>query len=90
MPQKTIWLYTGYEWDFIFDDKWYYHPQTTEKLSIYRTQRQDIIKQCNVLVDGCYIESQRDISLKWRGSSNQRCIAIQESLKQGKIILYCD
>ena len=32
----------------------------------------------------------KDITLKWRGSSNQRVIDIKESIKEGKIILYCD
>ena len=37
-----------------------------------------------------YIDSQKDITLKWRGSSNQHVINIQESLKQNKVVLYCD
>lgn len=50
----------------------------------------DHIQSVDILVDGRYIDSQRDISLKWRGSSNQRCIDIKESLKQDKVILWCD
>lgn len=53
-------------------------------------KRLEIISMCDVLVDGRYIDSQRDVSLKWRGSSNQRVISISESLKQNKIVLYCD
>ncbi len=41
-------------------------------------------------MNGRYIESQRDISLKWRGSNNQRVINIQESLRQKKVVLWCD
>ena len=41
-------------------------------------------------IDGKYIDDQRDITLKWRGSQNQKVIDIQQSLKQNKIILYCD
>ena len=52
--------------------------------------RQIIVSQCDVLVDGKYIDSQRDINLKWRGSKNQRVINIQKSLQQNKIVLYCD
>lgn len=89
-PQKSIWIYTGYEWEFIFDPKWHYHPQTQEKLSIGRWRRQQIVSQCNVLIDGQYIDSQRDITLPWRGSKNQRVIDIQESMRQNKLILYCD
>lgn len=49
-----------------------------------------IMKYIDVLVDGKYIEELRDISLKWRGSSNQRVIDVQQSLQKGKVILYCD
>lgn len=50
----------------------------------------EIMKYIDVLVDGPYIEEQRDISLKWRGSSNQRCIDVQKSLELNQIVLYCD
>lgn len=52
--------------------------------------RQIIVSQCDVLVDGKYIDLQQDITLKWRGSKNQRVINIQQSLQQNKIVLYCD
>lgn len=45
---------------------------------------------CNVMVDGRYIDSQRNPSKKWAGSDNQRVINVSESLKQNKVILYCD
>lgn len=88
LPQKTIWLYTGYEWEHIFDPRWHYHPKTQEKLSIGRWKRQQIISQCDVLIDGRYIDSQRDITLSWRGSANQRVINIKESLQKGEIVLW--
>ena len=50
----------------------------------------EIMKYIDVLVDGPYIEEQRDISLKWRGSSNQRVIDVQKSLELNQIVLYCD
>lgn len=50
--------------------------------------RNAIAKQCNVLIDGRYIDSKRDITLQWRGSSNQRVIDIQKSLKGGEIVLW--
>lgn len=90
MPQKTIWIYSGYEWEHIFDDSYHYHPLSAEKLLTWRSKRQQILKLCNIFVDGRYIDSQRNIQLKWRGSENQRVIDIQESLKQNKVILYCD
>ena len=91
-PQKTIWLYTGYTWEPIMNhvssvtDDFDYIEETYID-GLYE-QRKDIIKQCNVLVDGRYIDSQRDITLKWRGSSNQRVIDIQESLLKGEIVLW--
>lgn len=87
-PQKSIWIYTGYEWQHIFDQQWHYHPITQEKLSIGRWRRQQIISKCDVLVDGQYIDSQRDISLPYRGSFNQRLINIQQSLQKGEIVLW--
>ena len=89
-PQKSIWLYTGYEWeDLIQNYKIYkYTPfslNANEWLSRY-----EILSQCDVLIDGRYIESQRDITLKYRGSANQRVIDCQKSLHQGEVILWCD
>ena len=49
----------------------------------------DVIKYCDVLVDGKYENDKRDISLAWRGSSNQRVINVQESLNQGEVVLHC-
>ena len=46
-----------------------------------------ILEYIDVLVDGPYIDEQRDISLHWVGSSNQRIINVPETLKQGKIII---
>ena len=50
----------------------------------------EIMKYIDILVDGLYIEEQRDISLKWRGSSNQRVIDVKKSLESNQIVLYCD
>lgn len=50
--------------------------------------RKQIISNCDVIVDGQYIESKRDISLPYRGSYNQRLIDIQQSLQKGEIILW--
>lgn len=92
-PEKTIWLYTGFCWndimcsfaglqaDYVVLDK--KDIEAWEK-------RKEIISNADVLVDGEYIDEQRDITLKWRGSSNQRVISVVDSLAQGKIVLYCD
>lgn len=77
-PSKKIWLYTGYTWEEIFNTS--PNPESDK--------RKQIVSQCDVLVDGRYIESKRDISLKWCGSSNQRVIDVQNSLKKGDIVLW--
>ena len=48
--------------------------------------RNYILAMCDVIVDGPYIEAQRDITLAFRGSKNQRLIDVKETLKQGQII----
>lgn len=84
-PNKTIWLYSGYRFD---DEECWVKPKN-DISNIYRLMRQEIIKNIDVMVDGRYIDSQRDITLKWRGSKNQRVIDCQQSLKKGEIILWC-
>lgn len=76
LPDKTIWLWTGFTWEYIFSN--------LEDMN--NLKRQEIIRNCDVLVDGRYIDSQRDINLKWRGSKNQRVIFVKESFRKGEII----
>lgn len=51
---------------------------------------ENILNNTYILICGPYIEEKRDITLKWRGSSNQRVIDVQKSLKDNKIVLHCD
>ena len=83
-PNKSIWLYSGYQWEQLFNDGVY----LTKECAGWK--RKEIVKQCTVMVDGKYIDSQRNPSKKWAGSDNQMVIDISESLKQNKVILYCD
>ena len=71
-PNKDIWIYSGYEWEDIIKDK---------------TLR-EILKYTDVLVDGAYVDELRDISLAFRGSSNQRIIDVEKSLTENKVILW--
>lgn len=92
-PEKTIWLYTGFCWndimcsfaglqaDCVVLDK--------KDIEVWEKRRK-IISNVDVLVDGKYIDEQRDLSLKFRGSKNQRVIDVKQSLAQNKIILYCN
>ena len=50
----------------------------------------EIMKYLDVIVDGPYIDELRDISLKWRGSLNQRVIDTQQSLNLNQVVLWCD
>lgn len=88
---KSIWLYSGYSWE----DIWEYNTSGTDLYgkhwrgwTIDRCYRQDILRQCDVFVDGRYIDEIRDITLHWRGSSNQRVVDVQQSFKEQKMILY--
>ena len=91
-PEKSIWLYTGFEWNSLmakicqptFPDEKFEHDRNIHM------KRQKIISNVDILIDGEYIDEQRDITLKWRGSSNQRVIDVKQSLAQNKIVLYCD
>ena len=90
-PEKTIWLYTGYSWDSIMNvvEHDEFEPFSFSFLDITR-KRYEIISNVNVLVDGEYIDEQKDLTLKWRGSKNQNCIDVKQSLAQNKMVLYCD
>lgn len=70
-PDKTIWVYTGYVWETIINDN----------------KRREIVLNCDVLIDGQYIHEQRDTTLKWRGSTNQRIIDIRKSIQEDKLVL---
>ena len=69
-------------------DIWLYTGYLYEEL--YYRQISRILLYIDVLIDGKFIEEQKDLTLKWRGSKNQRVIDVKETLKQGNIILYCD
>lgn len=67
--------------NFPTKDIWLYTGYTLENLQSYV-----ILEYVDVLIDGPYIEEQRDITLKFRGSANQRLIDVKETLKQNRII----
>jgi anaerobic ribonucleoside-triphosphate reductase activating protein len=75
-PTKTIWIYTGYSWEYIFD--------TENTVDVFSNQiRVEILKECDVLVDGRFIQELADTKYHWAGSTNQRVIDIKKSLKKG-------
>lgn len=92
-PEKTIWLYTGFKWDDImcsFAGLQADHVVSNEKDIEAWEKRREIISLCDILVDGEYIDEQKDLTLKWRGSKNQNCIDVKQSFAQNKIVLYCN
>ena len=93
MPEKTIWLYTGYDFNYIMhwtQEQYENNVHNCFRISKNEYLRQEIISKCDVVIDGKYKNKLRDVSLHWRGSSNQRVIDIKKSLKQGEVVLYCD
>ena len=89
-PEKSIWLYTGYDFDLL-NSKYneYKYTPFAANADEWLT-RWEIISNINVLVDGEYIDEQKDLILKWRGSKNQRVIDVKQSLAHNKVVLYCD
>lgn len=86
-PKKSIWLYTGYELSEITKQEQY---EKVSGIPSVWSKRWKIISNIDELVDGEYIDEQKDLTLKWRGSKNQNCIDVKQSLAQNKVVLYCD
>ena len=101
-PQKKIWLWSGYLWEDI-----YYlafnnscHTLGIQKEWTWQEQKalRNILFNIDFLVDGPFIQEQKDVTLKWRGSKNQRVICCKDSIEYGLQyanlppipILYCD
>lgn len=79
-PEKDIWSFTGFTYEDLLTDG--SHPRcevTDEMLSLL-----------DVLVDGRYIDELHDISLRFRGSSNQRLIDMNKTRAAGQIVLWDD
>ena len=77
LPNKTIWVYTGY----VIEDLYPNGRANTD----YTAQ---ILDNINVLVDGPFVEAKKDLSLKFRGSSNQRIIDMEKTRTTGIITEY--
>ena len=77
---KSIWSYTGYIYDIDLIPQGRAYCDVTDNL----------LNLIDVLVDGPFIESLKNISLKFRGSSNQRIIDLKKSKKENKIKLYLE
>lgn len=76
LPEKDIWIYTGFTWEDLTDEKRYGKSE----------EGRSILKMTDVLVDGPFVLEEKDISLPFRGSRNQRIIDVQESLRTGAVV----
>lgn len=70
--KKNIWIYSGYTFEQIISD----------------SKKLELLKECDVLVDGLYIHSLRNLKLKFRGSTNQKIIDIHKSLQENRVVEY--
>lgn len=78
-PDKNIWCYSGFTFEEILG-----YTQSRAKTDISK----EMLAMIDVLVDGKFIEEKKDISLKFRGSSNQRLIDVKKTFRQKEIVLY--
>lgn len=75
-PNKTIWCFTGFLLDEELQKESYARCEVTDEL----------LSMIDVLVDGRFVKALHDITLRFRGSSNQRIIDLPQTLKKGEIV----
>lgn len=77
-PDKKIWCYTGFDFE----------KDVVGKMVKQNGTTQELLKYLDVVVDGKFEEDKKDLKLRFRGSSNQRILDVQESLKENKMVEY--
>ncbi len=75
-PEKTIWCYSGFLFENLFGGK-VGNPDTCRRM----------LNCIDILVDGKFVEEQKDLNLRFRGSANQRILRVPNSLEQGDAVL---
>ena len=73
LPEKDIWSWTGYTWEEMM-------LETEDKL--------ELLSLIDILVDGRYDRTKRNLMLQFRGSSNQRIIDVKKSLAQNQVVIW--
>lgn len=68
---RDVWIYSGWTFEELLADE----------------EKAELLRECDVLVDGRYVESMRTLALPFRGSANQRVIDVRRSLAEGKVVL---
>lgn len=76
---KKIWIYSGFLYESVLENK---------KSGKVGEKRFELLSLCDVMVDGRFINKLADIQYQWAGSTNQKVLLVQESLKQDKVVLY--
>ena len=79
-PEKSIWAFSGY----LFD-----RDILAGRLGPWEVTR-EYLSYLDVLVDGPFVQAKKNLSLRFRGSENQRLINVPESLERGEIVLWED
>lgn len=79
-PEKSVWAFSGYLFDKDIQPGKLGDPEVTKEFLSY----------LDVLVDGRFVEEKRDLTLRFRGSSNQRIIDVPASLAAGEVVLWQD
>lgn len=69
---KPIYIWTGYDFNSLIKD----------------TKKLEVLKHVDVVIDGKFEEDKKDLTLKHKGSSNQREVDVKKSLEKGKVVLY--
>lgn len=75
LPDKTIWIYSGFTLEEMLTAGSHPNCEVTKEL----------LSLVDILVDGRFIEEEKDLSLKFRGSKNQRIIDLKRTLEAGKV-----
>ena len=73
LPEKDIWSWTGYTW---------------EELMLETPDKLELLQLVDILVDGRFDITKKNLMLQFRGSSNQRIIDVKKSLDQGKVVIW--
>ena len=76
-PQKDVWCYTGYDFE----------KDIQGKMMVMWPETRELLRYIDILVDGEFEMDKKDLSLRFRGSSNQRIINVKRSLAENKVCL---
>lgn len=83
--EKTIWLYSGYKLEEIISEDIHIESNIS---SYQKYMRRRILLNCDVFVDGRFVEELKDEKYHWAGSTNQRVIDVKKTIEKKEIVLY--